>query len=105
MVNGVQLLHPETIEKVFEVQCDGPDLVLLGHPVRWGLGFGLPQRETFPFVPDEKICFWGGWGGSWETMNPDHRATIAYVMNKMAPGIEGSERTDRYFTLIYEALA
>ncbi len=104
-VNGVQLLRPETIEKVFEVQCDGPDLVLLGHPVRWGLGFGLPQHETFPFVPDGKICFWGGWGGSWETMNPDHRATIAYVMNKMAPGIEGSERTERYFTLIYEALA
>ena len=103
-VNGVRLLRPETIEKIFDVQSDGPDAVLLGHPVRWGFGFGLPQRETFPFVPDEKICFWGGWGGSWETMNPDHRATVAYVMNKMAPGIEGSERTTRYFTLIYEAL-
>ena len=55
-----------------------------GHPVRRGLGFGLPQLETFPFVPEGKICFWGGWGGSWETMNPDHRATAAYVMNKMA---------------------
>jgi CubicO group peptidase (beta-lactamase class C family) len=103
-VGGVQLLRPETIEKIFEVQCDGPDLVLLGHPVRWGLGFGLPQRETFPFIPDGKICMWGGWGGSWETMNPDRGATIAYVMNKMAPGIEGSVRTGRYFTLIYEAL-
>ena len=38
-------------------------------------------------------------------MNPDHRATAAYVMNKMAPGIEGSDRTTRYFNLIYEALA
>ena len=48
---------------------------------------------------------WGGWGGSWETMNPDHRRHAAYVMNKMAPGIEGTDRTDRYFRLIYEALA
>jgi CubicO group peptidase (beta-lactamase class C family) len=102
-VNGVQLLHPETIEMIFDIQSDGPDLVLLGHPVRFGLGYGLPG-ESIPFVPDGKICFWGGWGGSWETMNPDRRATIAYVMNKMAPGIEGSVRTDRYFRLIYDAL-
>jgi len=37
-------------------------------------------------------------------MNPDRRTTIAYVMNKMGPGIEGSARTDRYFRLIYDVL-
>ncbi|MCV7358444.1 serine hydrolase domain-containing protein [Mycolicibacterium fluoranthenivorans] len=103
-VDGVTLLRPETVEKIFEVQLEGPDLVLAGHPLRWGLGFGLPKPETIPYVPDEKICFWGGWGGSWETMNPDRHATIAYVMNKMGPGVEGSPRTDRYFRLIYDAL-
>jgi CubicO group peptidase (beta-lactamase class C family) len=103
-VDGVRLLRPETIEQIFEVQLEGPDLVLGLHPIKWGLGFGLPLPESIPFVPDEKICFWGGWGGSWETMNPDRRTTIAYVMNKMGPGIEGSERTNRYFNLIYEAL-
>jgi len=104
-VDGVRLLRPETIEKIFEVQCDGPDLVLAGHRIRWGLGFGLPAPESIPFVPDEKICFWGGWGGSWETMNPDRRTTIAYVMNKMGPGVEGSARTNRYFNLVYDALS
>ncbi len=103
-VDGVTLLRPETVEQIFEVQLDGPDLVLAGHPLRWGLGFGLPKPETIPYVPDEKICFWGGWGGSWETMNPDRRATVAYVMNKMGPGVEGSARTDRYFRLVYDAL-
>jgi CubicO group peptidase (beta-lactamase class C family) len=103
-VDGVRLLRPETIEQIFEVQLEGPDLVLGLHPIKWGLGFGLPLPESIPFVPDEKICFWGGWGGSWETMNPDRRTTIAYVMNKMGSGIEGSERTNRYFNLIYEAL-
>ena len=103
-VDGVRLLRPETIDQIFEVQCEGPDLVLAQHPIRWGLGFGLPN-ESIPYVPDEKICFWGGWGGSWETMNPDRRTTIAYVMNRMGAGIEGSERTDRYFRLIYDALS
>ena len=76
-VDGVRLLRPETIERIFEVQCDGPDLVLARHPLRWGLGFGLPQRETVPYIPEEKICFWGGWGGSWESMNPDRHTTVA----------------------------
>jgi CubicO group peptidase (beta-lactamase class C family) len=103
-VDGVQLLRPETVEKIFEVQLDGPDLVLALHPIRWGLGFGLPN-PSFPYVPDEKICFWGGWGGSWETMAPDRRLTTAYVMNKMGPGVEGSARTARYTTLIYDAVS
>jgi CubicO group peptidase (beta-lactamase class C family) len=104
-VDGVRLLRPDTIEKIFEVQSDGPDLVLALHPIRFGLGFGLPKLESIPYVPDEKICFWGGWGGSWETMAPDRRMTTAYVMNKMGPGVEGSERTARYTTLIYDAVS
>ena len=104
-VDGVRLLREETVEKIFDVQCEGPDLVLAMHPIRWGLGFGLPQLESIPYIPDEKICFWGGWGGSWETMNPDRRMTTAYVMNKMGPGVEGSERTALYTTLIYDAVS
>ena len=104
-IDGVQLLRPETIETIFEVQSDGPDLVLALHPIRFGLGFGLPKPETIPYIPDEKICFWGGWGGSWETMAPDRRMTTAYVMNKMGPGVEGSARTARYTTLIYDAVS
>jgi CubicO group peptidase (beta-lactamase class C family) len=104
-VDSVQLLRPETIEKIFEVQSDGPDLVLAGHRIRFGLGFGLPALESIPYIPEEKICFWGGWGGSWETMAPDRRMTTAYVMNKMGPGVEGSARTARYTTLIYDAVS
>jgi CubicO group peptidase (beta-lactamase class C family) len=103
-VDGVRLLRPETIEKIFEVQCEGPDLVLAMVPFKWGLGFSLPKPESIPYIPEGKICFWGGWGGSWETMNPDRRTTFAYVMNKMGPGISGSERTARYLTLFYDAL-
>lgn len=102
--NGVQLLQPQTIERIFEVQSDGPDQVL-AVPLKWGLGFGLPKPETVPYLPDGKLCFWGGWGGSSVVMDVGRRTTISYVMNKMGPGTLGSERTARYLTLIFEALS
>lgn len=102
--NGVQLLRAETIEKIFDVQSDGPDMVLLA-PLKFGVGFGLPKPETIPWIPDEKICFWGGWGGSWNLVDLSRRTTTSYVMNKMGPGVQGSDRTAKYMTLVYEALA
>jgi CubicO group peptidase (beta-lactamase class C family) len=101
---GVQLLKPETVEMIFDEQANGGDLVIPA-PLRWGVGYALAKCEALPYVPDEKICFWGGWGGSMVLMCPDRRATIAYVMNKMGPGILGSERTATYATLIFDALA
>jgi CubicO group peptidase (beta-lactamase class C family) len=101
---GVQLLKPETVELIFDEQANGTDLVIPA-PLRWGIGYALAKTEALPYVPDEKICFCGGWGGSMVLMCPDRRATIAYVMNKMGPGILGSERTATYATLIFDALA
>jgi CubicO group peptidase (beta-lactamase class C family) len=101
---GVQLLKPETVEMIFDAQANGTDLVIPA-PLRWGIGYALARTEALPYVPDEKICFWGGWGGSMVLMCPDRRATIAYVMNRMGPGILGSERTATYATLIFDALA
>jgi CubicO group peptidase (beta-lactamase class C family) len=101
--NGVQLLRPETIELIFQEQSNGPDQVLM-IPLRFGIGFGLPSPVSVPGIPDGKVCFWGGWGGSMVVMNPDLQATFAYVVNKMGPGTTGTERTNRYARLIYEAL-
>lgn len=43
--------------------------------------------ETFPFVPDGRICFWFGAGGSFVLVDVERRLTAAYVMNKLTPGI------------------
>ena len=102
---GVELLSAQTVDRIFDVQADGPDLVL-GVPMRFGIGYGLPRPEAVPFLPPgERICFWGGWGGSMVVMNPDRRTTAAYVMNKMGQGTLGNERTARYASLIYEAVS
>jgi CubicO group peptidase (beta-lactamase class C family) len=101
---GVQLLKPETIELIFEEQANGVEVVIPA-PLRWGVGYALAKPEAFPYVPNEKVCFWGGWGGSVGLMWPDRRTTIAYAMNKMGPGVLGSERTETYASLIFDALA
>jgi CubicO group peptidase (beta-lactamase class C family) len=87
-VGGVRLLSPATIARIFEVQADGRDLVI-GAPLKLGIGYGLPQPDTLPFLPDGRICLWGGAGGSMVINDIDRRMTLAYVMNKMVPKLVG----------------
>lgn len=102
--NGVRLLSPDTIDLIFQEQANGTDLVL-AMPARWGIGFALPQPEAVPDIPDERVCFWGGWGGSMVVMNPYCRTTFAYVMNKMGQVTpSGTDRTRKYARLIYQGL-
>ena len=99
---GGKLISPETVELIFDVQSDGVDLVL-GLPIKFGIGYGLFQPGLLPSVPDSKICFWGGWGGSLIIMDLDRRLTIGYVMNKMSSGIVGSDRGAAYVQAVYAA--
>ena len=101
-VDGVRLLGPGTIDLIFEEQSNGVDLVL-GVPLRFGIGYGLPILETVPYLPDGRICFWGGWGGSVIAMDLDRRMTISYMMNKMGAGVIGSDRSEAYIKEIYAA--
>ena len=103
-VDGVRLLSPETIALIFEEQSHGPDLVL-GVPLRFGIGFALPETETVPYIPEGRTCFWGGWGGSVIITDLDSRTTISYMMNRMAAGIIGSDRSEAYVTTIHACLA
>jgi len=102
-VDGVRLLGQDTIDLIFREQQNGIDLVL-GVPLRFGIGYGLPQRDILPWIPDEKICYWGGWGGSMIVMDVGRRMTISYMMNKMGPGIIGSDRSAQYGQAIYDAI-
>jgi CubicO group peptidase (beta-lactamase class C family) len=102
-IDGIRLLRPETIEVIFREQSRGPDVVI-GVPLRYGIGYGLPMPETLPYLPDEKICFWGGWGGSVILMDVGRKVTFAYMMNKMGAGIIGSDRAEQYVRAVYAAL-
>ena len=102
VVDG-KVLTPETVDLIFDEQSNGVDLVL-GVPLRFGIGYGLPQSDTVPYIPEGKVCFWGGWGGSLIILDFDRNLTIGYMMNKMGAGIVGSERGEAYVRAIYAAL-
>jgi CubicO group peptidase (beta-lactamase class C family) len=76
---------------------------VLGVPFRFGIGFAL-SSPAVPYVPTERTLFWGGWGGSLIVMDLARRLTISYVMNRMAPGIVGSDRSEAYVRAVYEGL-
>ena len=59
------------------MQSNGIDLVI-GIPLKIGVGYSL--------LPEDRVCCWGGTGGSLALIDVDRRITFAYVMNKMAPG-------------------
>jgi CubicO group peptidase (beta-lactamase class C family) len=48
-VDGVRLLSPQTIDRIFETQSDGIDLVI-GIPFKFGVGYSL--------FPGGRVCAW-----------------------------------------------
>lgn len=102
-VDGVRLLSPDTIELIFDQQSSGFDLVL-GVPLNFGIGYALPQLDTAPQIPEGRRCFWGGWGGSVIVNDLESGVTIAYMMNKMGPGVVGSDRSEAYLRAAYGVL-
>jgi CubicO group peptidase (beta-lactamase class C family) len=100
---GVRLLSPQGGDVVFREQARGVDLVL-GVPIRFGIGFGL-NGEEMPISPNPRTCFWGGWGGSIVSIDLDARMVVTYVMNRMGEGTLGDERGASIVAAAYGALA
>lgn len=100
-VDGKQYLSPSTIDKMLQERVQGHDLVL-GHYLRYGLGVGLPVPQALPYIPEGRICFWNGWGGSIFIMDTERKMTITYVMNRMGQGFLGNENTGDYVEEIYK---
>lgn len=89
-VDGVEILSPKGVARIFDVQSTGP-VAALGVPMKLGTGFGLIS-ETTPLSSSERACFWGGWGGAICVIDVDLGLSVAYVMNKMAGGLVGDLR-------------
>lgn len=99
-LSGRKFLSPKTIDLIFEQQSDGIDLAIM-LPLRFGIGYGLPQAQTAPTVPEGRVCWWGGLGGAMVVNDLDRRITFAYAMNRMATGLIGSDRADAYLNATF----
>jgi CubicO group peptidase (beta-lactamase class C family) len=99
---GVELLSAQTIDRIFDVQSAGRDLVL-GIGVTFGVGYGLNSPRN-PISPNARVCYWGGWGGSLVVNDVDAGFTMAYVMNRMGEGTVGDDRAHRILRAVYASL-
>ena len=99
---GVELLSKEVVDRIFDVQAAGRDLVL-GIGVTFGVGYGLNSPRA-PIAPNGRVCYWGGWGGSLVVNDVDQGMTMAYVMNRMGQGTVGDERAHRILRAVYASL-
>jgi CubicO group peptidase (beta-lactamase class C family) len=100
--NGVDLLTPATVERIFDVQAAGRDLVL-GIGVTFGVGYGLNSPRA-PIAPNPRVCYWGGWGGSLCVNDVDAGFTMAYVMNRMGEGTVGDDRAHTILRGVYASI-
>jgi CubicO group peptidase (beta-lactamase class C family) len=89
-LRGRRFLSQTMCDRILEEQANGPDLVL-GVPLRFGMGYGLPS-SLLPLNATGRACYWGGYGGSVIVVDMERRATFAYMMNKMGDGIVGDTR-------------
>lgn len=103
-VDGKRLLKRATIDLIFHEMSNGIDLVT-NMPVRFGIGYGITGAGVVPtWLPEGRICFWSGLGGSVAIMDLDRRMTIVYVMNKLYPVGLGSDLTIEYVKEIYRVV-
>src|SRR5665213_1461142 len=102
VANGKRFLSEAGCRKALELQIEGTDLIL-GQPVRYGMGFGLPGPMVT--LPNPNTIFWGGYGGSLVIIDMDARATIAYAMNKMARTTTGDTRALGLAMAVWQGLA
>jgi CubicO group peptidase (beta-lactamase class C family) len=87
-LDGVPLLAPASIDRARTEQAAGPDAVLGGLPMRFGLGFML-RSDFMPISPNPGAFGHPGAGGSIGMADPDAKVGFGYVMNKMKMGLVG----------------
>lgn len=86
--NGKRIMSEAGVRRALELQIEGDDMIL-GFPVRYGMGFGLAGLMPLP-SPDS--LFWGGYGGHLSIIDMNRRTTFGYTMTRMAPSTVGDDR-------------
>jgi CubicO group peptidase (beta-lactamase class C family) len=101
-VDGHRYLSTQAVDEAVREQCHADDVVL-GARIRRGLFFAL---DDDPFhAPTPTAVHWGGFGGSWVTMDPATGITCAYAPNRYCVGEEMLVRQAAQWMLLSEVLA
>jgi len=102
---GIARLEDGSTKRIMSEAGCRPDLVMMGMPARFGLGFALPGPLLKLAFPNPNSLFWTGAGGSVIIIDLDAHATYAYAMNKMESGPLGDPRSFRLIESMWQAMA
>ncbi len=104
-VDGVRLLTPQQVKEASTQLTEGPNNILMGMEIEFGLGFmlntgmigqiGLGGPNSFGHF---------GAGGSLGWADPDAELGMGYVMNKMDIGLTGDTRSFGLVSACYDAI-
>ena len=98
----VQVMRPETIERMTRQQWGMVDDLVLGSPMRRGCGINLNTAEQYG--PNPLAFGHSGAGGSIGFANPHRRLGVGYAMNQMQPGIEADTRGSRLVRAVIDCI-
>ena len=102
-LDGVRILSPAHIERCYSEQSSGPDAVMFGLPMRFGLGYRLTQPAA-RYGPNPHAFGHTGAGGSLGFADPDAKIGFAYTMNQMGPHILIDPRVTTLLDALYVSL-
>lgn len=90
VLEGKQLLSPQTLATAIEQQCAGQDAVLRVD-MSWALGFIL-SGTTKLYGPNPQAFGHSGYGGSFGCADSRGQLGIGYTMNAMSRDVAGDKR-------------
>ena len=82
----VTVLEPSTLDLATSPHSKGPDKVLFGLDIHFGLGFML-RTDILPMGPSSSAFGHGGAGGSLAFGDRENKVGFAYVLNRMHSGL------------------
>jgi CubicO group peptidase (beta-lactamase class C family) len=101
-IDGVRLLTEPQLKQATTQLTEGPNVVLMGLDIQFGLGFMVPS--SIMAIGGENGFGHFGAGGSMGWADPDADLAFGYVMNKMQMGLSGDTRTTNLVSACYAAL-
>ena len=101
-VDGIRILTPDEVKLAATQQTKGPNRILLGLDLQFGLGFIIPSSMITLGQPNSFGHF--GAGGSVGWADPDAEFGFGYVMNKMSMGLAGDTRSADLVNACYAAV-
>lgn len=101
-VDGVRVFGPAQLGRATRQLTSGPDIVLLGMDIQFGLGYML--RTEFIRIGSEASFGHFGFGGSFGWADPVAELAMGYVVNRLEVGLAGDPRSAALIGAAYGAI-